>query len=34
MPIVPMHEPGLWRPLDAWPSTDEERARYARLLEG
>ncbi len=34
MPIVPTHEPGLWRPLAAWPSTDEERARYARLLEG
>ena len=33
MPIVPTHEPGLWRPLAAWPSTDEEQARYACLLE-
>ena len=34
MPIVPTHEPGVWRPLAAWPSTDEEQERYVRSLEG
>lgn len=25
LPIVPTHEPSVWRPLDGWPCNPEER---------
>jgi len=29
VPVEPTHDPGIWRPITAWPSKEHERAKLS-----